>query len=286
MVPVVGGVGVEPWSSAPLAPPAPLDFDAVIDDQDAFVEALTRLRGSGWTQLDGVPSGTEAVEAFASRIGYVRRTIFGGVWELAADLTDHADTAYGTTALGPHTDGTYSHDGPGLQLFACQDRRGDGGESILVDGFAAAELFAAHGPDGARLLASLDVPCRYVEPGVSLRAERPVLRCDQAGRLVQMSINAYDREPFLLADAQEWDRFADAYDGLQRGAGRRVPMAAPRLAAGSATRVRQLAGAPRPRFVHGVSTVPRLLPEPRGPREFLAAPRHRGLSGRAVDDPA
>ena len=81
-------------------------------------------------------------------------------------------------------------------------------------GFAAAEMFAARDPDSARLLASLDVPCRYVEPGVSLRAERPVLRCDQAGRLVQLSINAYDREPFLLADAHEWDRFAEAYDGL------------------------------------------------------------------------
>ena len=146
MVPAVSGAGVEPWSSAPLALPVPLEFDAVIDDQDALIEALIRLRGSGWTQLDGVPSGTEAVEAFASRIGYVRRTIFGDVWELAADLTDHADTAYGTTALGPHTDGAYSHDGPGLQLFACQDRRGDGGESILVDGFAAAELFAAPRP--------------------------------------------------------------------------------------------------------------------------------------------
>jgi alpha-ketoglutarate-dependent taurine dioxygenase len=75
-------------------------------------------------------------------------------------------------------------------------------------------MFAARDPGGARVLASLDVPCRYVEPGISLRAERPVLRCDQAGRLVQLSFNAYDREPFLLADPEEWDRFADAYDGL------------------------------------------------------------------------
>ena len=82
------------------------------------------------------------------------------------------------------------------------------------DGFAAASDFASADPDGARLLASVDVPCRYVESGVSLRAERPVLRCDQAGRLVQISLNAYDREPFLLGDPGEWERFAEAYDGF------------------------------------------------------------------------
>ena len=211
-VPSVEDPQVDLWGSGPDPIPASLDHTEVVAGDDALLELLDRFRRWGWVLLDGVPPGREAVAAVADRIGYVRHTIFGGVWELAADMTDHADTAYSTTFIGPHTDGTYSHDGPGIQLFACQERDGTGGESILVDGFAAALDLAESDPDAARMLAALDVPCRYVEPGVSLRAERPILRCDQSGRLVQVSINPYDREPFLLADAAEWDTFADAYD--------------------------------------------------------------------------
>ena len=210
--PAVDDPLVQVWRAAPERIPAPLDHGSVVTDDDAFVELLNRFRRWGWVQLDGVPPGADAVSSVAARIGYIRQTIFGGVWELAAELTDHADTAYGATFLGPHTDGTYSHDGPGIQLFACQERDGTGGESILVDGFAAALDLADTDPDAARLLAALEVPCRYVEPGVSLRAARPVLRCDHSGHLVQVSINPYDREPFLLADPAEWGRFADAYD--------------------------------------------------------------------------
>jgi trimethyllysine dioxygenase len=211
-VPTVGGPGVELWPRAPGDRPPPLEHGDVVDDDASLWELLDRMRRWGWGELAEVPPGGEPIEALASRIGYVRRTVFGDVWELAADLSAHADTAYGVTFLGPHTDGTYSHDGPGVQLFSCQERRGDGGDSILVDGFAVAADMVAVDPDGARLLASVDVPSRYVEPGVSLRAERPVLRCDQDGRLVQVSFNAYDREPFLLGDPGEWDRFVDAYD--------------------------------------------------------------------------
>ena len=59
------------------------------------------------------------------RVGYVRETIFGGFWDFQADLSK-ADTAYTNLELLPHTDGTYSHDAPGLQLLHCLAFDGDG----------------------------------------------------------------------------------------------------------------------------------------------------------------
>ena len=42
------------------------------------------------------------------------------------------------------------------------------------------------------------MPAHYIEDGVSLRAERPTIRLDDDGELVQVTFNNYDRSPFVL----------------------------------------------------------------------------------------
>ncbi len=171
------------------------------------VDQLCRF---GYLILRGDETSRERAEAFAARIGYVRHTIFGGMWDLAPDLTDHADTAYTSIYLAPHTDGTYSHDAPGLQFFLCVAPAVEGGESLLVDGFAIAAELAGADPEAYVDLASIPVVGRYVEPGVHLRAERPVFRASPRCLLEQVSFNNYDRAPFLLPPDLE-DRFYRAY---------------------------------------------------------------------------
>ena len=63
------------------------------------------------------PSTHDGAESLARRVGYPRQTIFGDLWMLSSEMTDHNDTAYSRTFLEPHTDGTYSYDAPRLQLF-------------------------------------------------------------------------------------------------------------------------------------------------------------------------
>ena len=60
------------------------------------------------------------------------------------------------------------------------------GNSVLVDGFAAAQDFQAQNPEAADLLTRYAVTAHYVEPGVHLVAERPPLRVDEHGTLVQV----------------------------------------------------------------------------------------------------
>ncbi len=204
------------WSAdAPLPGGEPwFDHDAVLADDTALLGWLEAIERYGFGLVRGVPPTAEAAEALARRIGYPRATIFGGaMWTLSSAVTDHEDSAYSTTFLEPHTDGTYTVDAPGLQLFACLERAGTGGESILVDGFAAAERVRGADPEAFAALERVDVPCQYLEPGVHLRACRPVLRTDRAGRLVQLSFNNYDRAPFLLPP-DEMERWYDAYTRL------------------------------------------------------------------------
>jgi len=183
---------------------------AFLSSDDELAAGVEQLHRYGYLVLRGDLSTVDRAQAFADRLGSVRHTIFGGLWDLAPDLSEHADTAYDRVFLGPHTDGTYSHDAPGLQFFLCRQAAATGGESLLVDGFAIAAELAAGDPEAFATLASVTVHSRYIEPGVHLAAARPVLRSNVRGELDQVSFNNYDRAPFLLPSELE-DRFYRAY---------------------------------------------------------------------------
>ena len=202
---------VQLWSE----PPEPHWFSVrVLDDDSAWVEALAHLRTHGWLALDGAALGEEATRKLASRVGYPRNSIFGGVWEMNSGAAEHMDSAYETFALDVHTDGTYSHDAPGTIIFAQQKRTGEGGDSVLVDGFAAARDFQLANPEAADLLTRFAIRAHYVEPGVHLVAERPPLRVDANGTLIQLSFNNYDRSA-LLPEGGLVDDVIDAYNGFR-----------------------------------------------------------------------
>ena len=186
------------WDAATIADALPMvPFDAVMDDDAALGEWLRKTFEFGFCIATGTPPDAVATEALLRRVGYVRETIFGGMWEFTADLTK-ADTAYTSLELRPHTDGTYSHDAPGVQLLHCLHFEGSGGESTMVDAFAIADHLRRDQPHHYDVLATVAVPGQYIGDGAHLVAARPVLRHDHTGRLVQVSFNNYDRAPFLL----------------------------------------------------------------------------------------
>lgn len=184
-----------------------LTFADLAAAEDELVAAIAR---DGFAVVTDCPLDERSVQTVASVFGYVRRTIYGDVWVFSADGA-MADSAYSTDALRPHTDGTYSHDAPGLQLLLCLEYEASGGESVLVDGRRIFErLPAAH----RETLSRISVPGEYVGDGAHLRAERPVFRC-RRGHLEQVSFNNYDRAPFRLAD-DDMVRFYEALRAFER----------------------------------------------------------------------
>jgi trimethyllysine dioxygenase len=178
-----------------------VDHDEVIDSDEGLHEWMRKVATYGFCIVTGAPPTIEATERLVRRVGYVRETIFGGFWDFQADLSK-ADTAYTNLELLPHTDGTYSHDAPGLQLLHCLAFDGEGGLSTMVDGFRIAGELRTAQPDLYDVLASVHVPGQYVGDGSHLMASRPVFRHDQSGALVQVSFNNADRAPFLLPPAE------------------------------------------------------------------------------------
>jgi trimethyllysine dioxygenase len=182
----------------PQVPYAPM-----LSEDPTLREFLERVERDGFCFVEGVPATPEATCALARRIAYVRETVFGGYWDVTANLA-HQDTAYTSAAIGPHTDGTYSLDAPGYQMFHCLAAECSGGENVLIDGFRIAEIMRREHRDDYRLLTEVAIPGQYqdYDRGIHLIARRPLFRLNAAGGLVQVSYNNHDRAPFLLPPEQ------------------------------------------------------------------------------------
>ncbi|MDX1737334.1 MAG: trimethyllysine dioxygenase [Alphaproteobacteria bacterium] len=173
------------------------DFDAVMNTEEGLNAYLATIEKYGFALVDGLGNNMENTRKFAERISYIRESIFGGLWDFKADLA-HNDTAYSTVGIGPHTDSTYSFDAPGLQMLHCLEYKAQGGLSVFVDGLKVAERIRNENPELFKVLTEVEVTGRYIEPGVHLKASRPVIKLDNNGNIRQVSYNNFDRAPFLL----------------------------------------------------------------------------------------
>ena len=170
---------------------------------------LSLVEEFGFALTTGAQASLAGTEALVKRVGYVRETIFGGMWEFSANMK-FKDTAYTSVAIGPHTDGTYSNDSPGFQMFSCLQFDGSGGDSTLVDGFKVAQTIRESDPPAFKVLTEISVPAHYLGDGVHLQAEHPIIALDQHGDVKQIAYNNYDRAPFRLPAS----RIAEFYRAL------------------------------------------------------------------------
>ena len=198
-------VRVETWNRDGIANRVPkVPYQTFMHEDAALKEFLENTARLGFCFVEGVPGTPEATKAVAARITYTRETIFGGYWEFTANL-EHMDTAYTSVAIGPHTDGTYSVDAPGYQMFHCLAADCTGGENVLLDGFEIAAIMRREQPAEYQLLTEIAIPGQYLDHGrgIHLMARRPLFRLDDSSELVQVSYNNYDRAPFTVPAARQ-----------------------------------------------------------------------------------
>lgn len=153
----------------------------------------------------------------------------GGFWDFTADLT-FKDTAYTNESLGVHTDNTYFTDPARLQLFhLLSHTEGTGGESVLVDGFAAAWKLLKMYPEHYKTLANVRHPWHasgnedvciqpsFMTPVFSIHPDR--------GQLYQIRWNNYDRAPktdWSLDLQRQWYAAAQCYDRMLNVEGKKI----------------------------------------------------------------
>jgi len=130
--------------------------------------------------------------------GYVRETNYGRLFDVVS-VEEPQNLAFTAMALGNHTDNPYRDPVPQLQLLHCLEAAGEGGASIVVDGFAVAERLRRDAPEAFDRLTKTKVPFRYVEPGsVDLRHAAPLIELDSEGSLRAIRYNSRSIGPVDL----------------------------------------------------------------------------------------
>jgi len=148
----------------------------------------------GFAIVRNVPTKSGMVTRVGDRIGHVRVTNYGRWFEVKS-VPNPNNLAYTGLALGTHTDNPYRDPTPGVQLLHCLENSAPGGDSILVDGFAAAEEFRKADPEGFALLASVPQDYRFADREADLRARQCVISIDADGQITDVHFNNRSKAP-------------------------------------------------------------------------------------------
>ncbi|CAD5210436.1 unnamed protein product [Bursaphelenchus okinawaensis] len=204
-------------------------------DFSVFARLFVRF---GVAAVVGVEARNErATKKLVESIAPYHATFFGNFWVFGTndqlDAYDkHEDTAYGNEEIGPHNDGTYLEQTPGIQVLHCLRQAKEGGENIFVDGFAAAEQLRKERPDLFDVLATTPVEHHYLEgfdePVVeddffdehpstmkndkkqklhARSVSKPIIQCFKH-KVEQVRFNPYDRAPLRTLRVVELDASA------------------------------------------------------------------------------
>ncbi|MGW4896123.1 2-trimethylaminoethylphosphonate dioxygenase [Kitasatospora sp. NPDC004240] len=198
------------WTAADFARGLPeADWDAYLADPEERIAVLGAVRRSGFAVLRGVPAVERQVLAVAATFGYVRVTNYGELFDVRVE-PEPTNLAFTGAAIDPHTDNPYRDPVPTLQLLHCLENSAQGGDSGLVDGFAAAALLRAQAPGDFAVLTRVPVPFVFRDRGAELRAERPLIEVDGLGRIRGVRFNNRSTAT-LRGSAGELDAFYAAY---------------------------------------------------------------------------
>ena len=164
------------------------DWAAMCATPEAEVRALQALADYGFLIISGVPTTSGMVVAAGDRLGHVRVTNYGRYFDVRS-VPNPNNLAFTAVALGVHTDNPYRDPTPGLQLLHCLEADAPGGDTILVDGFKAAEDLRDQDPTAFSLLAWLPLDFRFADAEADLATRVPVISTDNEGRITAVHFN-------------------------------------------------------------------------------------------------
>lgn len=190
------------------------DWEELLRSPAAERRYLARYHDYGFGLLDKVPARDGMVVEVGNRFGHVRATNYGTFFDVRS-VPDPNNLAYTAVALGVHTDNPYRDPEPGVQLLHCLESDAPGGESILVDGFRAADDLRREDPAAFERLARRHQSFRFRDREAELSARTPVIALDDDGAVVAIHFNNRSAAP-LDAPLEEIEPWYRAYRQFAR----------------------------------------------------------------------
>ncbi|CAM5773116.1 gamma-butyrobetaine hydroxylase [Labrys miyagiensis] len=202
---------IEPWDGSLQAGVPRASYPLLRQDRRALGDWLAAVRSYGFAVLTEVPTTSGSLCDIAALFGYVRETNYGRWFEVRAEVNPN-NLAYTNLGLQAHTDNPYRDPVPTLQLLSCLENSVDGGDSIVVDGFAVALRLQRENPHGFELLTRYPVRFEYAgSAGVCLQAKRPFIELGPDGEMIAIRFNNRSAAPFVDVPYADMPDFYAAY---------------------------------------------------------------------------
>ncbi|MEX0285199.1 MAG: TauD/TfdA family dioxygenase [Paracoccaceae bacterium] len=202
----------EAWRAGITVPTGSLP--AMQTDPNALRDWLAHIRRFGFACIDGCRAEPGGLFDIVDLFGYVRETNYGRHFEVRTEVNP-VNLAYTGLGLQAHTDNPYRDPVPTLQILACLENSAEGGDNMVVDGFAAAQRLRDEDPDGFDCLTTY--PARFAysgSAGVALQSRRPMIELSPDGELVAVRFNSRSIAPLTDVPFDRMEAYYAAYHRL------------------------------------------------------------------------
>jgi gamma-butyrobetaine dioxygenase len=164
------------------------DWPQMLSDPAQELAWLERFSALGFGLLRNVPIQSGMVAEVGDRLGFVRVTNYGRMFDVISvpNPNNLANTSLG---LGVHSDNPYRHPSPGVQLLHCLEAGAPGGDTLLVDGFHAAEILRKENPGAFALLSTVPMTFRFTDDKAELEARQTLITADMDGVVTAVHFN-------------------------------------------------------------------------------------------------
>ena len=189
------------------------DLATLQSDDTARRTWLAAVARDGVATVSGLDTTSGSLESVVQLFGHIRETNYGRWFEVRSEVNPN-NLAYTNLGLQAHTDNPYRDPVPGLQILACLENTVDGGESAVVDGFAAAEALRQEDPEAFDVLAAHPAAFEYAgSSGVRLTAKRPIIERGPDGEVLTLRFN---NRSMAAATGVPFDAMDKWYNALRR----------------------------------------------------------------------
>lgn len=214
-----------PWRAGDAGAVVRAEAAALMADDAALARWLEALLAGGLSVVGGLPADPDAGIALARRVGFLRQTNFGTVFEVISK-PDPNNLAYTAEALPLHTDLPNQALPPGFQFLHCLAGSAQGGRSVFADGFALAGTLRETDPDAFDRLARTAIPFRFHDGACDIRSRASVIGLGPSGALREIRWNAHIAGVCDLptAEIEPWYRAYRRFMALTRDAAFRIEL--------------------------------------------------------------
>jgi len=191
------------------------DFNQIMTSDQGLLNWLEDLDQYGFVLIQNVPIEEGPVEALQARSGFARVSHYGPLYTVKIK-PDPSNLSYTHHRIFFHADQAFYEHMPGAAYLHCiEQHQGPGGETMLADGFGAAEILRTTQPQKYKLLCNTVVYYKDVgEDYVKYNSHNQVniFVHDVRGKLCRINWGHFQRDSFLDA---EIDQVEEIYDAMR-----------------------------------------------------------------------